>query len=84
MTPRLTLDYGVRFTHNGSMFEPRGYNSGFDPGLYTTSQIPQLFTPYCTTGVAGNVVCPSANTFAKNPVQRRDRARARSRARSFR
>ena len=34
MTPRFTLDYGVRFTHNGSMFEPRGYNSGFDPNLY--------------------------------------------------
>ena len=33
MTPRLTLDYGVRFTHNGSMFETPQLQLGLRPGV---------------------------------------------------
>ena len=69
MTPRFTLDYGLRFTHNGSMFETRNYNSGFDPALYKPSQAPALFLPYCATGVAGNVTCATANRLSYNPLQ---------------
>jgi hypothetical protein len=69
MTPRFTLDYGVRFTHNGSMFEPRGYNSGFNPALYNPKLAPALFQPYCSTFVAGNVTCATANRLSYNPLQ---------------
>jgi hypothetical protein len=51
------------------MFETRNYNSGFNPALYKTSQIPTLFLPYCATGVAGNVTCGSSNRFSYNPLQ---------------
>jgi hypothetical protein len=68
VTPRLTLDYGVRFTHTGSMFETRSYNSGFNPALYTKSQAGVLFLPYCATGVAGNVTCATANRLSYNPL----------------
>ena len=68
VNPRLTLDYGMRFTHTGSFYETRGYNSGFDPALYKASAVASLFTPYCLTGVAGNVACSSANRRALNPL----------------
>jgi hypothetical protein len=67
VTPRLTLDLGIRFTHSGSMFEINNYNSGFDPGLYNASKAAVLYTPYCSTGVTGDKSCSSSNTFAFDP-----------------
>jgi len=68
VTPRMTLDYGVRFTHNGSMFETRNYNSGFNPSLYNPAARPTLFAPFCTNGAANTTVCPTANRAAYNPL----------------
>ncbi len=68
MTPRLTLDYGVRITHNGSLYDTRGYNAAFDPAQYNPSRAPTLFTPYCTTGVAGDQSCSSSKRAALNPL----------------
>ena len=68
VTPRLTLDYGLRVTHNGSLYEVRGYNSAFDPNLYDPSQAAVLFRPYCTTGAAGNESCSSSKRAAVNPL----------------
>jgi hypothetical protein len=69
VTPRLTLDYGLRFTHNGSMYETRNYNSGFNPSLYSASQALVLYQPYCTTGVSGDQPCATANRASYNPLQ---------------
>ena len=32
MTPRMTLDYGLRVAHHGAIYEVRDMNSAFDPG----------------------------------------------------
>ena len=34
MTPRMTLDYGLRVAHHGAIYEVRDMNSAFDPGLF--------------------------------------------------
>ena len=32
---RFTLDYGLRLTHAGAVYEARGENTGFDPALWS-------------------------------------------------
>jgi hypothetical protein len=41
--PRFTLDYGVRVTHAGAVYEVRDMNSGFDPAKWDPKQAPVLF-----------------------------------------
>jgi hypothetical protein len=65
---RMTLDYGIRVTHAGAVYENRNQNSGFDPDLWDPAQAAKLYTPYCLTNVPGNVACSTANRRAKNPV----------------
>ena len=65
---RVTLDYGLRVSHQGAVYETRNMNSGFDPGLWNAAQAPSLFEPYCMTAVAGNRPCSTANRRAKNPL----------------
>ena len=67
-TSRLTLDYGLRLSHNGSLFEVRDQNSGFDPSLWKASLAPAIYGPHCTTGVSGNQSCASGNQLARNPL----------------
>ena len=64
----VTLDYGLRVGHHGAVYETRGMNSGFDPGLWNRAQAPTLFEPYCSTGVPGNQRCATANRRARNPI----------------
>jgi hypothetical protein len=66
VTPRLTVDYGVRAYHIGTRRElaPQVY-SGFYPSLYNPAQAPALYRPGCTIVTTGN--CPSANQVAINP-----------------
>ena len=64
---RLTLDYGVRFTHSGAIYEVRDQNSGLDPSLWSSSNAPLLYMPACANGAAGNVTCSSANRRAIDP-----------------
>ena len=69
LTPRFTLDYGVRLTHNGPLYEVRNFNSAFNPALYDPNQAPRLYVPFCKGGTtAGNQSCSSANRFAVNPL----------------
>ena len=65
---RLTLDYGIRVTHHGAVYEGRNMNSAFDPTLWSRAQAPTLYRPYCTTQVAGNQACATANRRAINPL----------------
>jgi hypothetical protein len=68
MTPTLTLDYGVRLTHQGAIYEVRNMNAGFDPSLFNVSKEPALFQAYCLTRVSGNQACSTANRRAVNPI----------------
>ena len=38
LTPRFTMDYGLRVTHHGAVYETREMNSAFDPALWQASQ----------------------------------------------
>ncbi|HTG89116.1 MAG TPA: hypothetical protein VL914_02940, partial [Vicinamibacterales bacterium] len=67
MTPRMTLDYGLRVAHHGAIYEVRDMNSAFDPGLFDPKQTPVFYEPYCTTGVSGTQACAAANRRARNP-----------------
>jgi hypothetical protein len=68
MTPTLTLDYGVRVSHMGAVYEVRDMNSAFDPSLYDPKQAPVYFQPYCLTGASGNQACSTTNRRAINPL----------------
>jgi hypothetical protein len=68
ITPRMTLDYGLRIAHHGAIYETRDQNSGFDPSLWKGSNAPTLYEPYCLTPVSGNQACATANRRAINPI----------------
>ncbi|MBI4476620.1 MAG: TonB-dependent receptor [Acidobacteria bacterium] len=67
ITPRVTLDYGLRVTHEGAVYEARNMNSAFDPALWDSRQAALLYRPVCTTGVPGNQACSAANRRAIDP-----------------
>ena len=48
MTPKLTLDYGMRFTHHGPQYDKRQQASNFFPDKWQASQAPQLYQPGCS------------------------------------
>ena len=69
MNSRMTLDYGVRVTHAGAVYETRVMNSAFDPKLWDPKQAPLLYLPFCKpNGVPGNQACSTANRAAINPI----------------
>ncbi len=65
---RLTLDYGLRVTHNGSWYEANEMTAAFYPELYDPAKAVRLYRPICTTGAQGNAACPSANQAAIDPA----------------
>jgi hypothetical protein len=67
MNPRLTLDYGVRFTHSGAYYEINNANAAFYPELYDPAKAPLLYRPACTTGATGRQTCSATNTRAIDP-----------------
>ncbi len=68
ISPRFTLDYGLRVTHAGAVYESRDMNSAFDPNLWNRAQAATLFQPHCLTGVPGNQGCSAADRRARNPL----------------
>jgi carboxypeptidase family protein/TonB-dependent receptor-like protein len=68
VSPRLTIDYGVRVTHNGAWYEENESTAAFYPELYDPARAVRLYRPICTTAVAGNVACPGANQAAIDPA----------------
>jgi hypothetical protein len=68
ITRRVTLDYGLRVTHAGAVYEARNMNSAFDPNLWKSALAATLYQPYCLTRVAGNQPCSAANRRAINPL----------------
>jgi Carboxypeptidase regulatory-like domain/TonB-dependent Receptor Plug Domain len=68
VSPRLTLDYGLRITHIPSWYETNKMTAAFYPELYDRSKAVRLYRPVCTNGALGNVACPSANQAAIDPA----------------
>ena len=68
ITPRLTIDYGVRVQHSGSDFEVNNMNSGFFTDLWQPGQAGRVYRLACTTGAAGNAACAAGNQRAIDPA----------------
>lgn len=67
MHPRLTLDYGVRFTHSGGYYDARKSTAGFYEPDWDPADAPLMYRPICRTGVAGNLPCSANNQRAVDP-----------------
>jgi len=68
VSPRLTIDYGLRVTRNGAWYDENESTAAFYPELYDRSKAVRLYRPICTTGAAGNVACAGANQAAIDPA----------------
>ena len=82
VTPRLTLDYGVRLQHSGSDYEVNNNHTGFFTDQWNTNQAARVYTLVCTTGVPGNQACPAGNQRAVDPANPACSSRRRSTATS--
>ena len=65
MTRKLTLDYGMRFTHHGPQYDIKQQSSNFFPDKWSLSQAPLLYVPGCSVNVTP---CPAASRVAVNPA----------------
>jgi Carboxypeptidase regulatory-like domain/TonB-dependent Receptor Plug Domain/TonB dependent receptor len=68
VTPRLTLDLGLRIQHSGSDYEINNMNSGFFADQWRQNQAARVYRLVCTTGVPGNQACATANQRAIDPA----------------
>jgi hypothetical protein len=68
VSPRLTLDFGLRVQHSGSDFEVNNMNSGFFADDWKRNQAARVYRLVCSTGVPGNEVCSGANQRAIDPA----------------
>jgi hypothetical protein len=65
---KLTLDLGIRISHNGPQYDSREQSSNFFPNLWTASSAPYLFVPGCSITVPSGMSCPSTDRVAVNPL----------------
>lgn len=65
VTNRLTLDYGLRFVHQGSQYDTLGQASNFLPDQWSKAAAPVLYVPGCANGV---YPCSGTNRQAMNPL----------------
>ncbi len=61
---RLTLDYGVRFTHQQPQYDQFQQMSGFFPDKWSASAAPVLYIPGCSNGA---VTCTGNTLNAMDP-----------------
>jgi hypothetical protein len=59
VTPRLTIDYGLRVQHSGSDFELNNMNSGFFVDAWNRNQAARVYRLVCSDGRPGNQSCPT-------------------------
>ena len=57
ITPRLTIDYGLRVQHSGSDFEVNNMNSGFFADDWSRNQAARVYRLVCMDGRPGNQAC---------------------------
>jgi hypothetical protein len=68
VTPRFTLDYGVRLTHSGAFYEVNNMTAAFYPELYDPANAPRLYRPVCLDGRPGTEPCPTELRGAIDPA----------------
>ncbi len=56
---RLTLDYGMRFTHQQPQYDQFNQTSNFFPDMWSSSNAPVLYVAGCTNGAA---TCAGTNS----------------------
>ena len=66
VSPRLTLDYGMRFVHQQPGHDSYGLASNFIAGEWDPSQTPALYLPACAPGVTARP-CTGSNLRAMDP-----------------
>ena len=49
---RLTLDYGIRFTHQQPQYDQFNQTSNFFPDMWSSSNAPVLYVAGCSNGAA--------------------------------
>lgn len=62
---RLTVDYGMRFLHNGATQDTSQYSAQFLPSAFDPSKAVRLYLPGCKVTSAN---CPAASQFAFDPA----------------
>ena len=68
VTPKFTLEYGLRFIHQGAPNDTSGTSSNFYPSLYTTAMAPVLYSNGCKVALSSTGTCATANQVAVNPL----------------
>lgn len=68
VTPRFTLDYGMRFQWLGPLYSSGATMGVFDASKYNPSTVGQLLYPYCKVGVSAGSSCPTADKASINPA----------------
>ena len=68
ISPRLTLDLGLRVQHSGSDYEVNDMNSGFFTDEWQRNQAARVYRLVCSTGVPGNQACATGNQRAIDPA----------------
>jgi hypothetical protein len=68
VTPKFTLEYGLRFIHQGAPNDTSGTSSNFYPSLYTTAMAPVLYANGCKVALSSTGTCATANQVAVNPL----------------
>jgi len=64
VNPRLTLDYGVRFAHDGPYIDKFAHVANFFEDKWVAGNAPVLYTPGCVSNAA---TCTASNRVAKDP-----------------
>ncbi len=69
VTPRLTLNLGVRYDFLGQPFDDSGYLSNFDPSTYTAAKAPTITASglICFTGTCSQAGSNAGQSTAPNP-----------------
>jgi Carboxypeptidase regulatory-like domain len=65
MSNKLTMDYGLRITHQGPQYDTNQQSSNFFVDKWSLSKAPLLYQPGCSVSVSP---CPSASRVAINPA----------------
>ena len=73
VTNRLTLDYGMRFTHQQPQYDQFQQMSNFFPDQWNSAQAPTFYVAGCSNGAA---VCSGNTRNAMDPAHRPDPDRA--------
>ena len=65
VTPKLTLDYGMRFVHQVPQYDAYLQAANFFPSEWSRAQAPQLYVAGCANGAT---TCSGTNRQAMNPI----------------